>query len=77
VSVLVVVSAPHRVDALQATSWLIDALKARVPIWKKEVYDDGDSRWKANSECCFHAASTSTATHDHARSSDTPVTHKH
>lgn len=32
---------------------LIDNLKARVPIWKKEVYDDG-STWKANKE--FSAA---------------------
>jgi molybdopterin synthase catalytic subunit len=28
----------------------IDALKSNVPIWKKEIYEDG-SEWKANPEC--------------------------
>ena len=30
---------------LQATAWAIDELKATVPVWKKEVYEDG-SVWK-------------------------------
>jgi molybdopterin synthase catalytic subunit len=37
-------SAPHRADALAACHFLIDELKARVPIFKKEVYSDG-SAW--------------------------------
>lgn len=32
-----------------ACSYLIDELKAKVPIWKREVYEDG-STWKANAE---------------------------
>ena len=46
-SVIIAVSAPHREDAYSASRHAIDALKARVPIWKKEVYDDGTA-WKAN-----------------------------
>lgn len=46
-SVVIVVSAPHRDEAYQASRHAIDQLKARVPIWKKEWYADG-SMWKAN-----------------------------
>lgn len=48
-SVVIAVSAPHRDEAYQASRFAIDALKARVPIWKKEWYADG-SQWKANAE---------------------------
>ena len=44
VSVAVAVAAPHRADAIDACRFVIDALKARVPIWKKEHYADG-SAW--------------------------------
>jgi molybdopterin synthase catalytic subunit len=43
-SVIIAVSAPHREEAYQASRAAIDALKARVPIWKKELYADG-SAW--------------------------------
>ena len=49
-SVVIGVSAPHRDEAYQASRFLIDTLKATVPIWKKEIYVDG-SVWKANAEC--------------------------
>lgn len=35
--------------ALQAVHWAIDELKATVPIWKKEFFEDG-SVWKENAE---------------------------
>ena len=41
--VLIVVGAEHRKPAFEACEWLIDALKQRVPIWKKEVTPDGDA----------------------------------
>lgn len=50
-SVVIVVSSPHRKDALEAVEHCIDELKAKVVIWKKEVYTDGSSCWKKNSEC--------------------------
>ena len=41
-SVVIAVSAPHRQDALAACKDAIDTLKQRVPLWKKEVYEDGE-----------------------------------
>lgn len=43
-SVLISVAAPHRKDAFAACEWLIRELKRTVPIWKKEVYADGE-KW--------------------------------
>lgn len=40
-SVVVVVGSPHRAQAFEACRHCIDALKERVPIWKKEVCPDG------------------------------------
>jgi MoaE-MoaD fusion protein len=42
VSVAIAVSAPHRQDALSACRDLIDELKERVPLWKKELYEGGE-----------------------------------
>ncbi len=41
--VLIVVGAEHRKAAFEACEWLIDELKKRVPIWKKETTPDGES----------------------------------
>lgn len=41
-SVVIAVSAPHRADALAACQDAIDTLKVSVPLWKKEVYEDGE-----------------------------------
>ena len=43
-SVAVAVASPHRDEAFGACRFAIDTLKARVPIWKKELYADG-SAW--------------------------------
>ncbi|MDE2507077.1 MAG: molybdenum cofactor biosynthesis protein MoaE [Planctomycetota bacterium] len=45
ISVVVAVSCPHRADAFEACRWLIDELKRVVPIWKKEVWADGEQAW--------------------------------
>lgn len=42
-SVVISVASPHRKDAFAACEWLIKELKHTVPIWKKEVYADGES----------------------------------
>jgi len=39
------VAAPHRREAFEACEWILDQLKRRVPIWKKEFFADGDSGW--------------------------------
>lgn len=43
--VLVVVSSGHRQAAFEAASYLMDQLKTRVPLWKKEQLADGRQRW--------------------------------
>lgn len=45
VAVWVGVSATHRDAAFAACRYVIDEIKQRVPIWKKERYADGDSAW--------------------------------
>ena len=46
---MIAVSSAHRKESLEAVQYLIDTIKATVPIWKKEIYSDGTS-WKANAE---------------------------
>ncbi|NNE97671.1 MAG: molybdenum cofactor biosynthesis protein MoaE [Pyrinomonadaceae bacterium] len=41
-SVVISVASPHRRAAFEACEWLIKELKSTVPIWKKEVYADGE-----------------------------------
>ncbi len=50
-AVWVGVSAPHRDEAFKACRYIIDEIKTRLPIWKKEHYVDGDSGW-VNCERC-------------------------
>lgn len=45
--VFIAAGAEHRAPALQACQWLIDELKRRVPIWKKEITPQGDA-WVTN-----------------------------
>lgn len=42
-SVIVAVATPHRAAAFEAARFGIDTIKERVPIWKKEVWDDGET----------------------------------
>ncbi len=46
-SVVIAVGTPHRPACYEASRFALEELKAQVPIWKKEIYDDG-SAWKAN-----------------------------
>ncbi|HEY2846423.1 MAG TPA: molybdenum cofactor biosynthesis protein MoaE [Pyrinomonadaceae bacterium] len=48
-SVVISVAAPHRRAAFEACEWLIKELKRNVPIWKKEVYSDGE-KWVEGTE---------------------------
>jgi molybdopterin synthase catalytic subunit len=41
-SVIIAVSAPHRQEAFEACSEALDRLKATVPVWKKEYFEDGE-----------------------------------
>ena len=42
VSVVVAVSTPHRKESFLACQYVIDSLKAKATIWKKEVFEDGE-----------------------------------
>lgn len=44
-SVAIAVSTPHRRASFEAGQFLIDELKVRVPIWKKENWSDGTTEW--------------------------------
>ena len=50
-AVWVGVSAAHRGEAFDACRYIIDEVKHRVPIWKKEHYRDGDSGWVHCEQC--------------------------
>jgi molybdopterin synthase catalytic subunit len=54
-AVWVGVSSPHRAEAFAACRYIIDEVKHRVPIWKKEHYVDGDSGWVNCERCATHA----------------------
>jgi molybdopterin synthase catalytic subunit len=49
-SVILAVSSPHRKDSIHCVEYLIDELKARIPIWKLEVYEGDEAVWKENIE---------------------------
>ena len=42
VAVVVAVAAPRRKESFEACEFIIDELKTKVPIWKKEVFEDGE-----------------------------------
>jgi len=49
VAVVVAVSTGHRKESFEACEFIIDAIKAKVPIWKKEVFEDGEEWVSASS----------------------------
>ena len=42
VAVIIAVSCPHRRESFAACQYAIDTLKQTVPIWKKEIFEDGE-----------------------------------
>ena len=47
-SVGIAAASAHRGVSFDACEYVIDQLKLRVPVWKKEHYIDGDAAWRAN-----------------------------
>jgi molybdopterin synthase catalytic subunit len=45
IALIAAVAAPHRADAFAACARLVDEIKQRVPIWKRQHLDDGVSEW--------------------------------
>ena len=62
-AVAVAVSSPHRLAAFEAGQWIIDTLKQRVPIWKKELYADGTTEWVHPTQKSPGIISSSETTH--------------
>ena len=50
VAVAVAVSTPHRSDSFDACQFIIDSVKEKAPIWKKEVFEDGEEWISARPE---------------------------
>ena len=42
IAVVIAVSSPHRISAYEANRYAIERIKQMVPIWKKEVWEDGE-----------------------------------
>jgi molybdopterin synthase catalytic subunit len=55
ISLVVAVASPHRQEAFFACHRVVDRVKEIVPIWKKEVFEDG-SRWVASEDHEFNPA---------------------
>ncbi len=47
VSVAIAASSPHRAESFDATRYVIEEIKKRLPVWKKEHYEEGDAAWLA------------------------------
>ncbi|MBG30661.1 MAG: molybdopterin-converting factor chain 2 [Opitutae bacterium] len=57
VAVWVGATGRHRAESFAACRFAIDQIKARVPIWKKEFYQDGESEWVGCPACANHGHS--------------------
>ena len=60
ISLVVAIGSPHRKEAFEACGKAVDRIKEMVPIWKKEVYQDG-SRWVACEDHEFPSPEQSSA----------------
>jgi molybdopterin synthase catalytic subunit len=54
-AVAVAVSAPHRKESFEACEFIINEVKAKVPIWKKEVFEDGEEWVSARPQMTVHS----------------------
>ena len=54
VSVAIGVSSKHRDESYQASRYIIEQIKVRVPIWKKEYYINGETEWLKGHSLCQH-----------------------
>ena len=65
----------HRDEAFAACRYIIDEVKHRVPIWKKEHYLDGDSGWVNCERCADPAHDHDTTERERAPPGPPPTTH--
>ena len=55
VAVIVAVSSAHRHECYETSRYVIENLKTRAPIWKKEHYEGSESQWLQGHALCGHA----------------------
>lgn len=48
ISLFVFTSAPHRMDAIDATTFVVEEIKSKAPVWGKEILEDQSFIWKEN-----------------------------
>jgi molybdopterin synthase catalytic subunit len=48
ISLVVLVSAGHRFQAIEASGRTVELLKEKLPVWKKEIYEDDSHKWRQN-----------------------------
>jgi molybdopterin synthase catalytic subunit len=61
VSVAIAVSSPHRAQAYDASRYVIEEIKQRLPVWKREHYADGSSEWVEGVRPCGERAAAPAA----------------
>jgi len=69
-------AAPHRDEAFKACRYVIDELKQRLPIWKKEHYIEGESAWVDCERCRAAGHGKHDHDHDQAHGEDRSTMHK-
>jgi molybdopterin synthase catalytic subunit len=72
VAVAIQVLTGHRGEAFAGCRYIIDEIKARVPIWKKEFYEDGTTEW---TRCSHGHGAAHSAPTEHAATA--PAAHRH
>ncbi len=55
-SLLVVASSKHRDEAFDIVRYVVEELKVRVPIWKREFYENGETEWLRGHTLCRHSS---------------------
>ena len=53
-SVIIVASTGHRDESYRVSRYIIEEIKVRAPIWKKEYYQNGESEWVRGHALCQH-----------------------
>ncbi len=56
VSVAIAVSTPHRAESYEASRFIIEEIKQRLPVWKKEHYTDGAVEWVGGTKLAASSA---------------------
>ena len=54
VSIMIAAGTPHRDESFKACRYVIEEIKKRSPVWKKEHYVDGDTEWVQGHALCSH-----------------------